>query len=96
MLQITCPNCGVRDETEFVYGGEGHIVRAENPESISDHEWAEYLFYSSNPMGVHYESWQHRFGCRRWFNIARDTLLHDILYVYELNEPQPQISRRVA
>ncbi len=26
MLLIPCPWCGPRDETEFTYGGEAHIV----------------------------------------------------------------------
>ena len=96
MLQINCPCCGIRDETEFAYGGEGHIVRPENPASVSDAKWADYLFFRTNTKGIHYESWQHRFGCRLWFNVARDTLSHEILYVYRLNEPQPQFTKRVA
>ena len=27
MLQIRCPNCGVRDEIEFRFGGEAGIER---------------------------------------------------------------------
>ena len=27
MLQIPCPWCGPRDEIEFSYGGEAHIIR---------------------------------------------------------------------
>ena len=27
MLRLECPICGLRDETEFVYGGDATIVR---------------------------------------------------------------------
>ena len=33
MLLIECPWCGARDESEFTYGGEAHIVRPEDPDS---------------------------------------------------------------
>lgn len=93
MLQITCPWCGVRDETDFVFGGEAHVIRPENPETITDKEWADYLFYEENPKGPHYERWQHRHGCRRWFNVVRDTVTHEILHTYKLNEVQPQVKK---
>ena len=93
MLQITCPYCGTRDETEFVFGGEGHIVRPQASEKVSDAEWADYLFNRTNPKGIHYERWQHQFGCRQWFNMARDTVSHEILSVYKMGDPRPQLTQ---
>ena len=74
MLLIPCPWCGPREETEFSYGGEAHIVRPENPDALSDAGWADYLSMRQNPRGRHLEQWSHAVGCRRWFNIERDTL----------------------
>ena len=51
MLQIDCPWCGPRDESEFAYGGEAHIKRPANPDALSDAEWADYLFMRANPRG---------------------------------------------
>ena len=84
MLLITCPFCGPRDETEFSCGGEAHIARplAENP--IKDNDFADYLFMRDNPKGLFLERWRHSAGCRRWFNIARDTVSHDIIEVYAM------------
>ncbi|MEE8247827.1 MAG: sarcosine oxidase subunit delta, partial [Alphaproteobacteria bacterium] len=45
----------------------------------------------ANPKGVHYERWCHVAGCRRWFNLARHTVSHDILAVYRLDEPKPEV-----
>jgi heterotetrameric sarcosine oxidase delta subunit len=42
-----------------------------------------------NPKGVHLERWVHRLGCRRWFNLARSTVSHEILAVYKMGEPPP-------
>jgi heterotetrameric sarcosine oxidase delta subunit len=79
MLRIKCPFCGVRDQTEFRYGGEATRRRPEHPEQASDQEWAEYLFYRENPKGRLLERWVHAYGCRQWFNIVRDTVSHDII-----------------
>ena len=35
---IRCPYCGERDEHEFHYGGEGHIARPLDPDTLSDEE----------------------------------------------------------
>lgn len=89
MLQIDCPWCGTRDETEFTYGGETHIARP--PLSATDSEWTGYLYYRRNPRGLHYERWLHARGCGRWFNLVRDTLTHRIHAVYRMGDPRPDI-----
>jgi sarcosine oxidase, subunit delta len=89
MLLIPCPWCGPRDESEFGCGGEAHIARPTETERLSEADWANYLFMRKNPKGVHLERWVHRLGCRRWFNLARSTVNHEILAVYKMGEPPP-------
>ena len=90
MLQIPCPWCGLRDETEFKYGGEAHIARPENPEALSDSEWADYVFMHANPKGPYRERWMHSAGCRRWFNVVRDTATSRIAGSYKIGEAPPE------
>ncbi len=90
MLLIACPWCGPRDEVEFAYGGEAHIAAPANPAALSDAAWAEYLFMRTNPKGRHHERWVHVHGCRRWFNVERDTATERILAVYPAGSPAPQ------
>ena len=82
MLRIPCPFCGPRDEAEFSCGGEAHILRPLAQNKISDTAFAEYLFMRDNSKGVFLERWRHTSGCRRWFNVVRDTVSHNILEVY--------------
>jgi sarcosine oxidase subunit delta len=93
MLLIPCPWCGPRDEIEFRCGGQSHLARPGPPEAVSDAEWTEYLYVRDNPKGVHFERWVHRYGCRQWFNLARDTTSHAILAAYRMGEPRPEIGR---
>ena len=84
MMIIDCPFCGPRDETEFSCGGEAHIARPLAENKISDAEFADYLFMRDNPKGLFLERWRHSAGCRRWFNMARDTVSHDIVEIYPM------------
>ncbi|WP_175412525.1 sarcosine oxidase subunit alpha family protein [Streptomyces sp. TRM64462] len=89
MLLIPCPWCGPRDEAEFHYGGQAHVPYPEDPASLSDEEWARYLFFRDNPKGPFAERWSHAAGCRRWFNAVRDTSTNEILTVYRAGEERP-------
>jgi heterotetrameric sarcosine oxidase delta subunit len=89
MLLIPCPWCGDRDETEFHYGGQAHIAYPSAPQSLSDAEWAAYLFARDNPKGPFAERWCHSSGCRRWFNAVRNTVTNEVLAVYKVGEPKP-------
>ena len=90
MLLISCPWCGPREESEFSYGGEAHIVRPKDPDALSDLEWADYLFMRNNPSGRYLERWLHAVGCRRWFNAERDTVSYRIKSVYKISDPAPR------
>ncbi|MEZ5656343.1 MAG: sarcosine oxidase subunit delta [Sphingobium sp.] len=92
MLLIDCPHCGPRAEVEFRCGGEAHIARPGPHDSVSDAEWTDYLFTRENPKGVHFERWCHTAGCQRWFNVARDTVSHEILAVYPMGASAPEVS----
>ncbi|MGI5373783.1 sarcosine oxidase subunit alpha family protein [Streptomyces sp. CA-251387] len=89
MLLIPCPWCGPRDEAEFHYGGQAHVPYPEDPASLSDEEWARYLFFRDNPKGPFAERWSHAAGCRRWFNAVRDTSTNEVLAVYRSGEERP-------
>jgi sarcosine oxidase, subunit delta len=93
MFQIDCPYCGPRDEIEFSNGGEAHIERPKNPEALSDAEWGDYVFMRSNTKGPYAERWVHSHGCRRWFNVLRDTATNRILAVYKMGETRPKDAR---
>ena len=92
MFVIRCPNCGERDLSEFAYGGEAHISRPEWRDEMSDAEWAEFVFMRTNPKGVFAERWNHAAGCRRWFNMLRNTATDDILAVYAMGEEPPEVT----
>ncbi len=94
MLLIDCPYCGPRPEIEFGYGGEAHLARPENPEALSDEEWAAYVYWRKNTKGVFHERWVHSHGCRRWFNAIRDTVSYRILAVYEQGAKAPAVETK--
>ena len=84
MLLIPCPYCGPRPEIEFRCGGEAHIARPGGARKVDDADWAKYLFYRTNPKGVHAERWLHAHGCQRWFNALRDTASDRIVETYAM------------
>jgi sarcosine oxidase subunit delta len=87
MLRIECPYCGLRDEPEFSFGGESHVTRP--AAGAGDAEWAEYLFFRTNPKGEHAERWCHSYGCGQWFNVVRDTVTHEIRATYGIADRRP-------
>jgi len=92
MFLINCPFCGERDQSEFSCGGEAHIVRPKNPPDLTDDQWADYLFMRKNIKGIQFERWNHTNGCRRWFNIVRNTATDQILKIYLMGEKAPDIN----
>ena len=89
MLQINCPWCGLRAETEFTCGGEGGIVRPTATDTMTDAQWGDYVFMRENPKGLHHEQWRHTSGCGRWFNALRDTVSYRFEAVWKIGEPVP-------
>ncbi len=91
MFLIHCPWCGERDQTEFSCHGEAHIARPIRPHELTEDEWGDYVFFRTNPKGVHYERWVHSHGCRRWLNAIRHTATDHFYATYKHGEPRPQI-----
>lgn len=92
MLNIDCPFCGARPETEFGYGGQAHVAYPDDPWALTDEEWAQFVFYRDNPRGDFAERWVHSAGCRKWFNAIRDTRSYQIKVTYTLDAPRPETS----
>ena len=91
MLHIHCPFCDeMREEEEFAYGGEAHIVRPLDPEGLTDEQWGDYVFFRKNPRGLHQEMWHHSAGCRQYFYATRDTVTYEIHETYKVGE-KPQV-----
>ncbi|WP_447794922.1 MULTISPECIES: sarcosine oxidase subunit delta [Pseudomonas] len=90
MLHIFCPHCGeLRSEEEFHASGQAHIPRPLDPNTCTDEEWGDYMFFRDNPRGLHHELWDHVAGCRQYFNVTRDTVTYEILETYKIGaKPQ--------
>jgi heterotetrameric sarcosine oxidase delta subunit len=67
---LSCPNCGVREVTDFGYGGEVAVRPTGKPDR---RELNAYNYFRRNVAGVQREWWFHRSGCRAWFVAERDT-----------------------
>lgn len=81
---ISCPFCGLRDHTEFTYGGDGTRVR---PAPDADAQiWHDHVYLRANPRGPHTELWHHTAGCRQWLRVRRDTVTHEILAVAQARD----------
>ena len=76
MMELRCPWCGPRDESEFSYGGE-RVARPDAPD-INHSKWAEYLYVRGNARGWVREHWVHTHGCAQWFIVTRHTVTHAI------------------
>jgi heterotetrameric sarcosine oxidase delta subunit len=73
---LTCPNCGVREVTDFGFGGEVSSRPRSRP---TFRELNTYNYFRRNVAGVQREWWFHRSGCRAWFIAERDTRTNEVL-----------------
>lgn len=76
---LKCPHCGVREVSDFAYGGE--VTTDELPEQPSLRELAEINYFRANRSGPQLEWWFHRAGCRTWFQAERNTATNEIIGV---------------
>lgn len=88
MQRFPCPFCGLRDETEFHYGGEAGNDRPEPAAEVSDAGWAEYLHFETNPKGRSREIWVH-LCCGEFFLLERDTVTHEVFASESLRRAAP-------
>lgn len=72
MMQIHCPWCGPRNATEFHHHGPS----SSRPQvgTTTAEQWRRFLYIHDNPLGDVTETWYHGSGCRRFFQVVRDTL----------------------
>lgn len=78
-MLIPCPFCGLREHSEFAYGGDATVRRPRQAEPAWGPDWQTYVYQRTNPRGPHQEYWQHVAGCRQWLVVSRDTLTHQVL-----------------
>ncbi len=88
MLLIRCPYCETeRPDIEFKYAGEAHLKR--EPQTATDEEWTDFLFFRDNKRGEQAERWRHASGCGRYFNALRDTVTDKFVITYKAGEKRP-------
>lgn len=76
MIRINCPFCGVRDHSEFTYGGDASIIYPALDAAAE--AWHDAVFLRQNICGMQSETWHHVHGCRQWLVLERDTMSHRI------------------
>ena len=77
-MQIICPHCGPRAQSEFVY--ERTVDSVVTLDATSD-DAMETLFTRNNPRGRDDEIWRHTYGCRAWIVITRHRVTHEITVI---------------
>jgi heterotetrameric sarcosine oxidase delta subunit len=82
---LTCPHCGVREVTDFAFGGETSSRPAEQP---TQRELGAYNYFRANLAGVQREWWFHRSGCRVWFLAERDTRTNAVRFTALPGDPR--------
>jgi sarcosine oxidase subunit delta len=80
---LSCPNCGIREVTDFGYGGEVSPRPTGGP---SFRELNAYNYFRRNVAGVQREWWFHRSGCRAWFIAERNTVTNEVLFTARPSE----------
>jgi sarcosine oxidase, subunit delta len=71
VISIPCPHCGPRNSIEFRHAGDGHP--RPDPATTTPAEWRAYLYMRQNARGWTRESWYHAAGCRKFFQLERNT-----------------------
>ena|SRR5215208_3996028 len=80
---LTCPNCGVREVTDFAFGGE---LNPRPKEAPSLRELGRYNYFRENVAGMQQEWWLHRSGCGEWFVAERDTRTNEVRWTARVEE----------
>src|SRR5215469_12375551 len=76
MMLIECPWCGPRGHVEFTYAGDATIQRP--APDAGEAAFADYVYLRDNRRGPHSELWHHTGGCRRFVEVQRNSLTHEI------------------
>jgi len=83
MKRMQCPLNGLRNISEFVYGGQ--VTTMPNPATCTDKQWAHYVFYEDNDIGVMREWWLHA-PSGYWFIAERHNASDEIVRTYDASE----------
>ena len=83
MKLMRCPLNGMRNVSEFTYGGELRLMP--HPERTGARDWAEYLFLADNVAGTVVEWWYHN-ASSYWFLAERDTRTDQIIRTFDAVE----------
>ena len=83
MKQLNCPLNGPRNITEFVYGGELHMMP--DAHYSSSREWAEYVFFDDNAAANVIEWWCHG-PTSYWFLAERNTVTDEVIRTFAPTE----------
>ena len=80
-MRIQCPFCGDRVHSEFSYLGDAGPTRPKAGEKGVAPDpalFVDYVYFRTNPSGMHREYWQHVGGCRAWLIVERNVTTHEI------------------
>jgi sarcosine oxidase subunit delta len=89
---LNCPLNGLRNISEFAYGGEVQAVPFEGDAEA----WNNYLFNCRNAPGVTLEWWCHT-PTNYWFVAERNTLTGEILETHPANTvPDRAVPNRIG
>ena len=80
---MNCPLNGLRNISEFVYGGQ--VKAMPDHRSVSDADWADYVFFEDTAIGVVREWWQHA-PSSYWFIAERHNGNDEILRTFDPSE----------
>jgi sarcosine oxidase subunit delta len=80
---MNCPLNGLRNISEFVYGGQ--VKAMPDHRSVSDADWADYVFFEDTAIGVVREWWQHA-PSSYWFIAERHNGSDEILRTFDPSE----------
>ena len=82
MKILTCPINGPRPLQEFQFGGE--FREMPDPDSVSDEQWADYVFNRNGEPNVKREWWYH-IASGTWFLAERNNVTDEIVRTYLFN-----------
>ena len=83
MKLLACPLNGLRNISEFTYGGEYHPTPDQQTSSVR--EWAEYVFFHDNVAGIVTEWWCHT-ASSFWFLAERNTITDEVIRTFKAEE----------
>ncbi len=78
MMEIACPHCGLRAQSEFVF--ERTVDSVVALDATAD-DAMDALFTRTNPRGKDDEIWRHTYGCRAWMVVTRHRVTNTISVV---------------